>query len=170
MNGIRITRALMGAMLALVSALTTAQSPRAANNPCDRACLTRAIDAYIAGLVANDPARVPFAQNAKLTLNDDVVPARGLFWDQAASVQARIDIANPRWGDTGTQAVINNADGSQYIYAFRLKVKDSRITEAEAILVRNVEEGGLWDLKTLQKPTRTTTSGSVPPNRIPTTT
>ena len=152
MKGLLIGRALMGAALALVTtSVATAQSPRAASNSCDRACLTRTVDAYIAGLIANDPARVPFAPNAKLTMNDDIVPARGLFWDQAASVQARIDIANPRWGDTGTQAVINNADGSQYIYAFRLKVKDSRITEAEAILVRNVEEGGLWDLKTVQK-------------------
>lgn len=152
MKGLLIGRALMGTILALATAsLAVAQSPRAATNPCDRACLTRTVDAYIAGLIANDPARVPFAANAKLTLNDDIVPARGLFWDQAASVQARVDIANLRWGDTGTQAVINNADGSQYIYAFRLKVKDSRITEAEAILVRNVEEGGLWDLKTVQK-------------------
>jgi hypothetical protein len=67
-------------------------------------------------------------------------------------VQARIDIANPRWGDTGTQTVINNADGSQVIYAFRLKVKDSRIAEVEAMLIRNVQEGGLFDLKALQKP------------------
>ena len=89
---------------------------------------------------------------ARLTLNDDVVTAGRLFWDQAASVQARIDIANPRLGDTGTQTVITNADGSQFIYAFRLKVKDGRITEVEAMLIRNVAEGGLFDLKMLQRP------------------
>jgi hypothetical protein len=149
----RTTRALAGAILSLTLVCTAqAQTQTGVTHPCDRACLTRVVDAYVAGLIANDPSRVPFAQNAKLTLNDDIVPAARLFWDQAASVQARIDIANPRWGDTGTQAVINNADGSQYIYTFRLKVKNSRITEAEAILVRNVEEGGLWDPKTLQKP------------------
>ena len=95
---------------------------------------------------------MPFAANAKVTLDDDVVAAGRLFWNEAASVQARIDIANPRWGDTATQLVVNNADGSQFLYVFRLKVKNSRITEAEAMLIRNVEEGGLWDLKTLQKP------------------
>jgi hypothetical protein len=153
MSVLRIGRALMGALFALATAsLATAQNSRPAMESCDRACLMRTVDTVIAGLIANDPSRVPFAPGAKLTLNDDVVPARSLFWDQAASVQARIDIANPRWGDTGTQAVINNADGSQYIYAFRLKIKDSRITEAEAILVRNVGEGGLWDPKALQKP------------------
>src|SRR5690606_26511262 len=73
---------------------------------------------------------------------------------EAASVQARIDIANPRWGDTGTQAVINNADGSQFIHVFRLKVKGDAITEVEAMLIRNVQEGGLFDLSTLQTANR----------------
>ena len=142
-----------GVVLAgLTAAPALAQNQRGVTYPCDRACLTRAVDLYVAGLLANDPSRVPLAPNARLTLNDDVVSAGRLFWDQAASVQARIDIANPRLGDTGTQAVITNADGSQYIYAFRLKVKDARITEVEAMLIRNVQEGGLFDLKTLQRP------------------
>ena len=142
-----------GVVLAgLTAAPALAQNQRGVTYPCDRACLTRVVDLYVAGLLANDPSRVPLAPNARLTLNDDVVSAGRLFWDQAASVQARIDIANPRLGDTGTQAVITNADGSQYIYAFRLKVKDARITEVEAMLIRNVQEGGLFDLKTLQRP------------------
>ncbi|MEP7312707.1 MAG: hypothetical protein ABI859_08990, partial [Pseudomonadota bacterium] len=137
-------------LLAAVPAVAQTQSD--VTFACDRACLVRVVDAYIAGLVANDSARVPLAPDAKLTLNDDVVAPGRLFWDQAASVQSRIDIANPRWGDTGTQAVINNADGSQYVYSFRLKVKAGRITEVEAILVRNAQEGGLYDVKALQKP------------------
>jgi hypothetical protein len=128
-----------------------AQTQGNVRHPCDRACLTGFIDQYVAALLANDTRSLPLAQGAKLTLNDDVVAANRLFWPQAASVQARVDIANPRWGDTGTQAVINNDDGSQYIYAFRLKVQSGRISEVEAILVRNVQEGGLFDLKTLQK-------------------
>jgi hypothetical protein len=135
----------------LASSPSFAQTQGDVTFPCDRACLTRVIDTYLAALVANDPSRAPFAPGAKLTLNDDVVAPNKLFWDQAASVQARIDIANPRWGDTGTQAVITNADGSQAVYAFRLKVKAARITEVESILVRNAQEGGLFDVKTLQK-------------------
>jgi hypothetical protein len=153
MNGCRTTCALKIATLVLLAAGTAmAQTQRDVTAACDRACLTRVVDAYVAGLIANDPARVPFAADARVTLNDDVVATGKLFWDQAAAVQARIDIANPRWGDTGTQLVVNNVDGSQFIYSFRLKVKNSRITEAEAMLVRNVEEGGLWDPKALQKP------------------
>ncbi|MFO7326422.1 MAG: hypothetical protein DIU62_011975, partial [Pseudomonadota bacterium] len=146
---------LIGPAWLLLASLATpvlAQNQSGITHPCDRACLTRCIDAYLAGLIANDPARVPLARGARVTLNDDVVDLGRVFWDSATSVQARIDIANPRWGDTGTQAVINNADGSQYIHVFRLKVKDGAITEVEAMLVRNVEEGGLFDLSTLQQP------------------
>jgi hypothetical protein len=137
--------------LAWLAMPVQAQTQRGVTHACDRACLTGFIDTYIAGLIANNPSRLPLAPGAKITLNDDVVPASRLFWDQAASVQARIDIANPRWGDTGTQAVINNADGTQYIHVFRLKVRGGAITEVEAMLIRNVEEGGLFDLTTLQK-------------------
>jgi hypothetical protein len=105
---------MVAAVLAwLTAAPAAAQTQRGVTHPCDRACLTRIVDSYVAGLLANDPARVPLAPGAKLTLNDDVVNAGRLFWDQAASVEARIDIANPRLGDTGTQAVVANADGSR---------------------------------------------------------
>jgi hypothetical protein len=138
-------------MLALAAAPSLAQNQRNVTHPCDRACLTRFVDAYFDGLIANDPSRVPLAPQARVTLNDDVVDLRRVFWDQAASVQARIDIANPRWGDTGTQALVTNADGSQYIHVVRLKVKDNRITEVETMLVRNQQEGGLFDVSSLQK-------------------
>jgi hypothetical protein len=140
------------AIPALLPSTPAAQNQRNVTHPCDRACLTRVVDTYVAALIANDPARLPLAPNARLTLNDDPVGAGRLFWDEAASVQGRVDIANPRWGDTGTQMVVTNADGSQFIYAFRLKVKGSRIAEVEAMLIRNVTEGGLFDLKTLQRP------------------
>ena len=90
-----VERAVIGALLAWgVAAAAWAQNQRGITHPCDRACLTRVVDVYVAALVANDPSRLPLAPNAKLTLNDDVVPAGRLFWDQAASVQARIDITS----------------------------------------------------------------------------
>src|SRR5690606_22114812 len=138
--------------LGLLAAPASAQNQSGITYDCDRACLTGFVDAWMNGLIANDASGIPLAPDAKITLNDDVVTVRDAFWDHAASVQARIDIANPRWGDTGTQAVINNDDGSQYLYALRLKVKDRAITEVESILVRNAGEGGLFDPSTLQKP------------------
>lgn len=149
-------RKLVGIFLAagagMLAAPAFAQNQTGIVHDCDRACLTEFVDAWFDGLIANDASAIPLAADAKITLNDDVVDVGDAFWNEASAVQARIDIANPRWGDTGTQAVINNEDGSQYIYVLRLKVKDRAITEAESILVRNVEEGGLFDLSTLQTP------------------
>ncbi len=85
----------VAALVLFAAAPEAALNQRNVSHPCDRACLTRVVDTYVAALLANDPSRLPLAPGAKLTLNDDVVGAARLFWDQAASVQARIDIANP---------------------------------------------------------------------------
>lgn len=151
MKGFR-TLVALAAVLALPALMPAhAQNQSGITFACDRACLTGFVDSYVAGLLANDASRVPLAPGAKITLNDDVVPLPAVFWNEATSVQSRIDIANPRWGDTGTQLLVNNADGSQFIHVFRLKVKDRAITEVEAMLIRNVQEGGLFDLTTLQQ-------------------
>src|SRR5690606_4184720 len=87
---------------------------------CDRGCLTGFVDAWMNGLIANDASAVPLAPDAKITLNDDVINASDAFWDHAASVQARIDIANPRWGETRNQADSQYDDVSLAIYVLRL--------------------------------------------------
>ena len=58
------------AALGLAAAPSFAQTQGNVTFTCDRACLTRVVDAYIAGLIANNPALVPFAQGAKLSKAD----------------------------------------------------------------------------------------------------
>ena len=57
----------LGALL--VASTAFAQNQSNITYACDRACLTKVIDAYVAGLIASDPARVPFAPGAKLALD-----------------------------------------------------------------------------------------------------
>ena len=155
MEAIRLRRAwsaFASSSLLLLATPAFAQTQSDVTFPCDRACLTKVVDGYFAALVANDASKLPLAANAKLTLNDDVVAAPNLFWDEAAAVQSRIDIANPRWGDTGTQAVVRNADGSLNVYLVRLKVKSGRVTEVESIRARNAQDGGLFDAAKLAQP------------------
>jgi len=57
----------------------------------------------------------------------------------------RFDIVNERLGDTGSEAVVLNADGSKTMYMVRLKVLDSRITEIETIRANKGEADRLWD-------------------------
>ncbi|MFO7286667.1 MAG: hypothetical protein LOD94_00060 [Gammaproteobacteria bacterium] len=143
---------LLAASCGLIAAPAFPQNQSDVVYECDRACLKGFVDAWLGALIASDASAIPLAPDAKVTLNDDFVDVKDAFWRSAASVQARIDIANPRWGDTATQAVINNDDGTRYLYVLRLKVKGGAITEAESIVVRNAEEGGLFDVSTLETP------------------
>lgn len=112
---------------------------------CDRACLTKVIDGYFTALAANNPAAVPLAPDAKITSNGQVMKLDQVFWDSAERTIYRWDIVNERLGDTATEAVVLNADGSKTMYMARLKVQNGRITEVEAIKANKGEADRLWD-------------------------
>jgi len=112
---------------------------------CDRACLTGFVDGYFKALAANTPAAVPLAADAKITSNGRVVKLADAFWDAADRIVYRWDIVNDRLGDTGTEAVVLNADGSKTMYMLRLKVKNSKISEVETIKANKGEADRLWD-------------------------
>jgi hypothetical protein len=116
-----------------------------ARGACDRACLTGYIDAYFAGLATNNPSALPLAANAKITANGEAMPLAGTFWESAEGTAYRCDIVNTRLGDTGTEAVIRNADGSKTIFMLRLKVQNGKITEIETIKCNKGEADRLWD-------------------------
>ena len=112
---------------------------------CNRACLTGFIDTYLKALAANTPGTVPLAPNAKVTINGRAVTLDQAFWDGAERTVYRFDIVNERLGDTGTEAVLLNADGSKTMYVVRLKVLDGRITEVETVKANKGEADRLWD-------------------------
>src|SRR5688500_19448515 len=101
MTRVRAERAVtaVAALALLIAAPAWAQNQSGVAHACDRACLTRVVDTYVTGLLANDPSRLPLAPKARLTLNEDVVPEGWLFCVRAASFKACIDIATPRLGD-----------------------------------------------------------------------
>jgi hypothetical protein len=111
---------------------------------CNRACLTGVVDTYLNALTANNAAAVPLAPNAKITLNGKVVKLADAFWASADKAVYRFDIVNERLGDTGTEAVIQNADGSKTMYMVRLKVAGGKISEVETIKANQGEADRLW--------------------------
>ena len=125
--------------------MSIAVSPIDARAECNRACLTGVVDTYFQALAANTPGKVPLAANAKITLNGRVMPLAQAFWDSAERTVYRFDIVNERLGDTGTEAVVLNADGSKTMYMVRLKVLDGRITEVETIRANKGDADRLWD-------------------------
>jgi len=139
----RLATTLVLGALAIGSA--SAQTPgSAATPPCDRACLTAIVDAYYAALVANDARKLPQASKARITENGSEKKLADTFWDGADSIAFRFDIVNTKRGDTGTEAVIKNADGSKTMHMLRLKVQNGAITEIETIKANQGEADRLW--------------------------
>ncbi len=113
--------------------------------PCDRACLTGFVDSYFKALLAHDARALPQAAGARITENGAEKSLAGTFWDGAAQTVFRMDVVNTRRGDTGTEAVIRNADGTKTMYMLRLKVQNGAITEIETIKTNKGQADRLWD-------------------------
>jgi hypothetical protein len=111
---------------------------------CNRACLTQFIDAYYAALVAHDASALPQAASARITLNGKTVALANAFWDAARTVRWRFDIVNERLGDTGTQVVVVNEDGSETMEIVRLKVAQGAIAEMEIVRAFKGDGGEAW--------------------------
>ncbi|MBB5986737.1 hypothetical protein [Sphingobium lignivorans] len=119
---------LAGLGAALVLPLGSAQAQPVS---CDRACLRSTLDAFLAAVIAKDPARAPLAigfrqtQNARLTLTDAGVwktlsslgPLQRRYFDVVTGNAAFFGIVT----DNGTQAVAS----------VRLQVRNGKITEGE---------------------------------------
>ena len=134
---------------ALAVALLLAVAPWSAqaqtSSACDRACLTAQVDAYFKALKAHDAKLLPQASKGRITENGSDKKLADTLWAGAGDAVYRFDIVNTRRGDTGTEAVIKNADGSKTMLMVRLKVQAGAITEIETIKANKGEADRLWD-------------------------
>jgi hypothetical protein len=128
--------------LALATLSTAAQAQSA---PCDRACLAHFVDAYFTALTTNDARTLPQAAKARITENGTDKKLGDTFWPTAEEIVYRFDIVNTRRGDTGTEVIIRNADGTKTMVMLRLKVRDGAIIEIETIKANKGDADGLWD-------------------------
>jgi hypothetical protein len=134
----RFSRTLAASLLVFSSISAQAQIG------CDRACLTGFVDAWFSGLHANSVTGVPLAADARISHNGTLATLQDIFWDSADSTIYRWDLVNQRLGDTGTEAIIQNSDGSMTMIALRLKVQNGAITEIETIKANEGDAGALW--------------------------
>jgi hypothetical protein len=126
--------------LALASAAGAAAAAASAVAPeCDRGCLVRMMDAYLAALARHDPAGLPLDPDARFTEN--TMPLKigkeGLWIaaDQAPG-SFRIDVVDVPNGAIGAMAMIE-AWGKPVLASVRLKLVNGRITEIEHVLTTN---------------------------------
>jgi hypothetical protein len=129
--------------------------PRAAfAGTCDRACLTGILDQYLNAMAANDSSKAPFAANAKYTENTARLPLnQGLWFTAAGLTNYKIVLADAQGSSAGFIGVVTEhmppgQPPRNAILALRLRVANRQITEAEAVVVRNVNAANMTNLQT----------------------
>ena len=131
--------------VALVATFSAAPVQAQTSAICNRSCLTGYVDAYFKALKAHDARALPQAAKARITENGSEKKLADTLWTGAGDAVYRFDIVNTRRGDTGTEAVVKNADGSKTMLMVRLKVQGGAITEIETIKANKGEADRLWD-------------------------
>ena len=125
----------------ILCAWALAQPALAAAPACDRACLYKVLDRYLAALKAHDPSRAPFAPRAR-TSEDNVLLAPGDgMWGTISSLGSYdFRFADPKTGGVGFYGAVDES-GTSSPFALRLKVRGGQITEAETVVARPQDAG-----------------------------
>jgi len=135
-----------GPLLAFVLA---AMSWTASAAQCDRACLDKLVDSYLAAVVAHDPSHVQFASGVKFVENTEPMkPGEGL-WKTATEgpTTFKIYVPDPVAQQVGFIAMMKES-GKPIQLGLRLKVKDGKIIEAEHLIARDLQPNSLKNLET----------------------
>jgi hypothetical protein len=103
---------------------------------CDRACLERLVDQYLAAVVAHDPSRLPLSKDVKYSENNQVIDVGDGFWKTAGGVgNYKHYFADPEFGQVAFMGTMMEA-GAPLLMSLRLRVELGRITEIEAVFFK----------------------------------
>jgi hypothetical protein len=107
--------------------------------PCDRACLVRIGDAYMAALVSKDRSALPLAEQVIATENTGhIALGEGLLWRAPLTpTQFAVTVADPVSGQIAMQRVLM-IEGRPAMVAVRLHIERNMITEVEQLYDRDV--------------------------------
>lgn len=137
--------------------LSGAGNNRTTASPCNRACLDSLVEQVLQAMLAHDAARLPLAKGVRYSENGQFIALGDGLWGTAGK------IAMPGSGDyaarfadpaSGTAAYwgVTNENGTSGVLALRVKVAGGRITEIEAIDVREESQGPRGGTVTLMRP------------------
>jgi hypothetical protein len=120
-------------------------SIKAADQPCDRACLEGFVNDYLTAMVAHDPKRLPVTPNVKFTEDDVALKLGDALWGTASGLgKYKLYFADPEAGQVGFFGTIQE-NGTGAALALRLKVENRKISEAETVVVRSARTAMLMD-------------------------
>lgn len=110
---------------------------------CDKTCLDGIVDQYLAAMVAHDPSSLPLAKTVRYTENTAPIKLGDGLWQTITGLGGyKLYINDPTAGEVGLLAVVQE-NGVPDALALRLKVVKRQITEAEAIVVRKLDQPNL---------------------------
>src|ERR1700683_1567275 len=125
-----------------------------AQSTCDRACLSGILDQYLNAMVANNEKAAPVAPEVKYTENAARLPLNeGLWFTAAGLTNYKIVLVDPEGSAAAFIGVVTEhmppgQAPRNTLLALRVKVAKRQITEAEAVVVRNVNERNMANLQT----------------------
>ena len=114
---------------------------------CDRACLEGIADRYLEAMLAHDLSKAPFAEDVIFTENTIKLPlTEGLWFTSSGTGDFKITICDLKTGQIAWVGSVMEHD-KPVILSLRLKVGNRRITEAESIVIRDVDENNLENFR-----------------------
>ena len=135
--------------------LSGAGTDKITARPCNRACLESLVTQVLQAMLAHDASRLPLAKGVRYSENGQfIAPGDGL-WGTASRIAMPGEygayFADPASG-TGAYWGVTNENGTQGVLALRVKEAGGKITEIEAIDVREESQGPRGGTVTLMRP------------------
>jgi hypothetical protein len=130
-----------------IGILAVAVTSYSASIQCDRACLEDIAYKYLEAMVAHDASMAPFAEDVIFTENTIKLPlTEGLWFTSSRLGNFHISICDLRDGQVAWVGSVMEHD-RPVILSLRLKVVNRQITEAESIVIRDVDEKNLENFR-----------------------
>jgi hypothetical protein len=129
----------------VVAGIVAAQAQQ--SGACNRECLQGMADQYLAAMVAHDASKAPLATNFIFTENTiKLPPTEGLWFTASGLGDFKFYICDRQTGQVAWTGLAKEHD-KPVLLSVRLKVVNRLITEAESIVVRDVNEKVFGNLK-----------------------
>lgn len=135
-------------ILIVILAMRVVQDVQAQDvSACDHACLEGIADLYMNAMAAHDASQAPFADDLIFTENTvRLPPTEGLWFTASGLTDYKFYITDAKTGQVAWTGIVKEHD-KPVLMSVRLKVVEREITEAESIVVRNLTERNLANLK-----------------------
>jgi len=145
------TKRLMATLSILVSLILFPATAQAAE--CDRACLSGLVTQYIEAIVAHDTARLPLADNVRVTENGREIELGKGAWEQVSGRGTfRHDYLDTTRQVAAAHFDLKNGDAPM-LYSLALHIEDGKIAGIESV-VQTVTKDSPFQPNQLGKPVR----------------